>query len=290
MSSCNAQRVHNSSIPLHSALSSFPDRRMDAAGPSRPCLSSSAAQFLLSAAAALRQPDPQPPTNDHEFKSKKQRVENFAAGIEHFAACVAKRRHDCMADFAKVEPAPLVNSKVRETVPKKNHSLDDRLRPFVPALPNLLSTAGADHQDALVPAGWWSTLYDVQANQRSAGASHARVMTGKRGTLSLWHIDHDDRAGRTRDRWMATFILMLQGELVVVMWQHKELPLEKADELILHGLEDDETARWPIVLAHLPSLQVLRVRAGEMLFMPKGTVHMVITTVQKLQVSWHLYY
>ena len=106
----------------------------------------------------------------------------------------------------------MAHSKLRETVPKKNHSLDDRLRPFVPFLPNLLSTAGADHQDALVPAGWWSTLYDVQANQRSAGASHARVMTGKRGTLSLWHIDHDDRAGRTRDRWMATFILMLQGE------------------------------------------------------------------------------
>ena len=40
-----------------------------------------------------------------------------------------------------------------------------------PALPNLLSTAGADHQDALVPAGWWSTLYDVQANQRSAGTN-----------------------------------------------------------------------------------------------------------------------
>ena len=136
----------------------------------------------------------------------------------------------------------------------------------------------------------WCHQDDVQADQRSAGASQARAMIGKRGTLSLWHIDHDDRAGRTRDRWMATFILMLQGELVVVMWQHKELPLEKADELILHDLEDDETARWPIVLAHLPSLQVLRVRAGEMLFMPKGTVHMVITTEQKLQVSWHLYY
>ena len=255
---------------------------MDAAGPSRPCLSSSAAQFLLSAAAALRQPDPQPPTNDHEFKSKKQRVEIFAAGIEQFAACIAKR-HDCMADFAKVEPAPLINSKVRETVPKKNHSLDDRLRPFVPALPNLLSTAGADHQDALVPAGWWSKLYDVQADQRSAGVSQARVMSGKRGTLSLWHIDHDDQAGRTRDRWMATFILMLTGEIVVVMWQHHELSLDKADKLMLHS--SDAFAE----LAHLPSLQVLRVRAGEMLFMPKGTVHMVITTEQKLQVSWHLY-
>ena len=124
--------------------------------------SSLAAQFLLSAAAALRQPDSQLPTNDHEYKS------------------------------------------LRRTT---RWSLDDRLRPFVPALPNLLSTAGADHQDALVPSGWWSKLYDVQADQRSAGASQARVMTGKRGTLSLWHIDHDDRAVRTRNRWMATFIL-----------------------------------------------------------------------------------
>ena len=109
-------------------------------------------------------------------------------------------------------------------------------------------------------------------------------MTGKRGTLSLWHIDHDDRAVRTRDRWMATFILMLTGEIVVVMWQHHELSLDKADKLMLHS--SDAFAE----LAHLPSLQVLRVRAGEMLFMPKGTVHMVITTEQKLQVSWHLYY
>ena len=100
----------------------------------------------------------------------------------------------------------------------------------------------------------------------------------------MWHIDHDDRAGRTRDRWMATFILVLHGEIVVVMWQHNELSLDKSDELMANH------ARWPIVLAHLPSLQVLRVRAGEMLFMPKGTVHMVITTEQKLQVSWHLYY
>ena len=248
-----------------------------------------AAQFLHAAAAALRQPDSQPPTNDHEYKSKTQRVENFAVGIENLAACIAQRRHDCMANFAKVQPAPLVNSKVRETVPKKNHSLDDRLRPFVPALPNLLSTAGADHQDALVPAGRWSKLYDVQTGQRRAGASQARVMSGKRGTLSLWHIDHDDRAGIRRDRWMATFVLVLDGEIVVVMWQHNELPLEKADGLMLHGSEDDENARWPIVLAHLPSLQVLRVRAGEMLFMPKGTVHMAITTVEKLQLSWHLY-
>ena len=238
-----------------------------------------AVQFLLSAAAALRQPDSQPPTNDHEYKCKKQHVESFAARIEQFAACIAKR-HDCMADFAKVKPAPLV--KVR-TMPKKNHSLDVRLRPFVPALPNLLSTAGADHQDALVPAGWWSKLYDVQADQRSAGASQARAMIGKRGTLSLWHIDHDDRAERTRDRWMATFILVLTGEIVVVMWQHHELSLDKADKLMLHSLD-----AFP-ELVHLPSLQVLRVRAGEMLFMPKGTVHMVITTEQKLQVSWHLY-
>ena len=86
-----------------------------------------AAQFLHAAAAALRQPDSQPPTNDHEYKSKTQRVENFAVGIENLAACIAQRRHDCMANFAKVQPAPLVNSKVRETVPKKNHSLDDRL-------------------------------------------------------------------------------------------------------------------------------------------------------------------
>ena len=242
-----------------------------------------AAQFLLSAAAALRQPDSQPPTNDHEYNSKKQRVEIFAAGIEQFAACIAKR-HGCMADFAMLEPAPLVNPKIRETVPKKNHSLDDRLRPFVPALPNLLSTAGADHQDALVPAGWWSKLYDVQADQRSAGASQARAMIGKRGTLSLWHIDHDDRAERTRDRWMATFILVLTGEIVVVMWHHHELSLDKADKLMLHS--SDAFAE----LVHLPSLQVLRVRAGEMLFMPKGTLHMVITTEQKLQLSWHLYY
>ena len=77
---------------------------------------------------------------------------------------------------------------------------------------------------------------------------------------------------------------MLTGEIVVVMWQHHELSLDKADKLMLHS--SDGFAE----LAHLPSLQVLRVRAGEMLFMPKGTVHMVITTEQKLQVSWHLYY
>ena len=156
--------------------------------------------------------DSQPPTNDHEYKCKKQHVENFAARIEQFAACIAKR-HDCMADFAKVMPAPMVNSKVRETVPKKNHSLDDRLRPFVPALPNLLSTAGADHQDALVPAGWWSKLYDVQADQRSAGASQARVMTGKRGTLSLWHIDHDDRMMRVPSGLVSTTIACWPSKL-----------------------------------------------------------------------------
>ena len=37
-----------------------------------------AAQFLLSAAAALRQPDSQPPTNDHEYNSKKQRLARCA--------------------------------------------------------------------------------------------------------------------------------------------------------------------------------------------------------------------
>ena len=43
------------------------------------------------------------------------------------------------------------------------------------------------------------------------------------------------------------------------------------------------------VLARLCSLQVLRVCKDEMLHMPKGTVHMVVSTEQKLQLSWHLY-
>ena len=42
------------------------------------------------------------------------------------------------------------------------------------------------------------------------------------------------------------------------------------------------------VLARLCSLQVLRVSKDEMLHMPKGTVHMVVSTEQKLQLSWHL--
>ena len=47
--------------------------------------------------------------------------------------------------------------------------------------------------------------------------------------------------------------------------------------------------QWPYsVLARLCSLQVLRVCKDEMLHMPKGTVHMVVSTEQQLQLSWHL--
>ena len=54
--------------------------------------------------------------------------------------------------------------------------------------------------------------------------------------------------------------------------------------------EEEVSAQWPSVLARVCSLhvQVLRVCKDEMLHMPKGTVHMVVSTEQKLQLSWHL--
>ena len=42
--------------------------------------------------------------------------------------------------------------------------------------------------------------------------------------------------------------------------------------------EEEVSAQWPSVLARLCSLQVLRVCKDEMLHMPKGTVHMVVST------------
>ena len=247
-----------------------------------------AAHYLVAAAAALREAKHEPLTNDQEQQKKTRNVHAYAAAVEQLSELVAMR-HSGMATFATVQQqAPAVDERAYNVVTTRNQSVDKRLHAFVPVLPNLLMTAGEDHQDTLVPAGPWSKQYAAEAEQRKAGASQARVARGKRGTLSLPHIDHDDRR-RVDDAWMATYILMLRGEIVVVAWQHDELTLDYYDKLPLYGEEEGVTAQWPSVLARLRSLQVLRVCEGEMLHMPKGTVHMVVSTAQKLQLSWHLY-
>ena len=101
----------------------------------------------------------------------------------------------------------------------------------------------------------------------------------------MWSAE--DEAARGRD--FAPSREALRGEIVVVAWQHDELTLDDYDKLTLYGEEEEVSAQWPSVLARLCSLQVLRVCKDEMLHMPKGTVHMVVSTEQKLQLSWHLY-
>ena len=82
--------------------------------------------------------------------------------------------------------------------------------------------------------------------------------------MTLPHVDYDlDRPRSTLD----TYLAVVEGAELIVAWSWEDCD----DTTVLRDIPS--LAR----LASIPSLTVIRAVAGDVIFMPRNTVHMVVT-------------
>lgn len=120
--------------------------------------------------------------------------------------------------------------------------------------------------------------YAEQRHMRRRGNSYALWQMAQAGAVTLPHVD-DDLNGIT----MGTYIAIVEGAQLIVAWRRGDL---HEDEV----LRDIRLAQPSLSrLESVPSLTILRAAAGDLIYMPKDTVHMVITEKRKVQLAYHVY-
>ena len=137
-------------------------------------------------------------------------------------------------------------------------------------LPRLQSAIDAD--DA-TPATLHAS-YAAQRKRRARGGSRALWQLAEAGAVTLPHVD-DDLHGTT----MSTYLIVTRGVELIVAWRRSELH------------EDDALRAMPSLelLRSVPSLTVVRASAGDVVFMPRDAVHMVVTEARKVHLAFHVY-
>lgn len=120
--------------------------------------------------------------------------------------------------------------------------------------------------------------YAEQLPQRRRGGSYALWQMAEAGAVTLPHID-DDRWGQP----LGTYIRMVEGAQLIVAWRQLDLH----EDLVLADIQGP----YPSLsrLHTVPSLTIVRATAGDLIYMPKDTVHMVITETRKVQLAYHVY-
>ena len=136
-------------------------------------------------------------------------------------------------------------------------------------LPRLYSSA-AKHSD--VP---YSAHYEAQHALRKHGRAHPVWQYAPSGTVTLPHVDFD-----IHGKLVATYLVVVKGEELIVAWNREDLhESEVLSELpSLHRLHQK-----------VDSLTILSASAGDVIYMPPNTVHMVVTISSKCHLAYHLY-
>ena len=88
------------------------------------------------------------------------------------------------------------------------------------------------------------------------------------------HVDAD-----VRNVPMSTYFVIAKGAELIVAWRREELH----EDIVLRDLPS--LAK----LQSIPSLTARRAVAGDILYMPPNTVHMVVTERDKLHFAFHVY-
>ena len=144
----------------------------------------------------------------------------------------------------------------------------------VELVPNVLPRLErAPAHDAHIPGGL-SALYAQQGTQRKRGLARPLWQRSKRGRVTLPHLDLDIRKKR-----IGTYVVCAAGEEVIVAWRDVDLSEAAILEDLpsLRGLHD------------VPSLTVMHCVTGDVIYIPPGVVHMVVTTVDKVHLAFHCY-
>jgi hypothetical protein len=116
--------------------------------------------------------------------------------------------------------------------------------------------------------------YAAQLQLRVRGNSYAMWQMAEAGAVTLPHVD-DDLNFVT----MGTYIVVVEGAELIVAWRRDEL----SEDEVLRALPSLEA------LHSVPSLTILRAVAGDVIYMPRNTVHMVVTETRKIHLAFHIY-
>jgi hypothetical protein len=129
--------------------------------------------------------------------------------------------------------------------------------------------------DAAVPL---HAAYAAQRDLRRHGNSMAAWQMAEGGAVTLPHVD-DDLHGIT----MATYLAVVEGAQLIVAWWRDELH----EDEVLCTLKGPEPSLDRLKM--LQSLTIVRAVAGDMIYMPRDTVHMVVTESRKIHLAFHMY-
>ena len=119
----------------------------------------------------------------------------------------------------------------------------------------------------------------MQANKlirpKRRGLAHPRWQRSKRGRVTLPHLDLD-----IHKKGIGTYLVGAAGEEVIVAWRDGG---KLSEEAILEDL--------PLLqeLHAVPSLTVMHRVKGDVIYIPPGVMHMVVTIVDKVHLAFHCY-
>ena len=121
----------------------------------------------------------------------------------------------------------------------------------------------------------YSARYEAQQALRRHGKAHPVWQSAPSGTVTLPHVDLD-----VYGKLLATYLVVVEGEELIVAWDRDDLhESEVLRELpSLHRLHQD-----------VDSLTILSAAAGDVVYLPPNTVHMVVTIASKCHLAYHVY-
>ena len=96
--------------------------------------------------------------------------------------------------------------------------------------------------------------------------------------MTLPHVD-DDQHGVT----MGTYLAVVEGAQLIVAWRRDELHEDEVLRAVKGPLPSLDRLRT------VQSLTILRAVAGDLIYMPRDAVHMVVTEERKVHLAFHIY-
>lgn len=194
---------------------------------------------------------------------ERERVQNFAHALGSIPMCDGDAIHR-MKGFSLASP----------NVQWKPHGSGNSLLEHHNLLPRLHSVRD---DDAAVPL---HHLYAQQLDLRRHGNSYALWQMAEAGAVTLPHVD-DDQNGVT----MGTYLAVVEGAQLIIAWRRDELHEDK----VLDAVKGPVPSLDLLNKEKVPSLTILRAVAGDLIYMPRNTVHMVVTEERKVHLAFHLY-
>ena len=194
-----------------------------------------------------------------EYSRVVQHTNSLSSMCDHLASHAYEQSATVVKSFDSLPPAP----RSRDTVLWRSTSV--RKAAWLPSI----------RQSPIIEKYASSSKYKYQKHMRRRGKSGARYQHAKAGTFTAPHTDADARKTPVH-----TVLQQQVGLCIVVAWSDAELSV--AD---LHA----DMLDWYNLLKSVESFSCVLMRDACSIGLPAGTAHMVFTSQDKEQYTFHIY-